>query len=144
MKITISFPKTYFVSEFLASDCSFLKQSPYIYHRVLTSYPYFHDIHRRQPRRPRQVVLSYLTRNSFRCIEYIQRFTKQKMLPGSTTKGTTCPNWCATHKQSWKLKCGWDNKRCSACPECDRESSWCARVRFRVNDWQDRRAIRLS
>ena len=44
-----------------------------------------------------------------------------------TTKAPRCQRWCSAKKLQWKVKCAWATKDCSACPECNRKCSWCAR-----------------
>ena len=45
----------------------------------------------------------------------------------ATTKAPQCQRWCYANKKPWTVKCAWLTNDCSACPECDRKSSWCAR-----------------
>ena len=45
----------------------------------------------------------------------------------TTIKAPQCQRWCYTHSRTWAVKCAWASNHCSACPECDRKCSWCAR-----------------
>ena len=40
--------------------------------------------------------------------------------PASFTIATVCQTWCASHKQTWSLKCMW-SETCGGCPECSGE-----------------------
>jgi len=39
-----------------------------------------------------------------------------------------CESWCASHQESWSVKCAWAAGTCSGCIECPRPhcESWCA------------------
>ena len=36
----------------------------------------------------------------------------------TTTKAVQGQKWCGTNPKPWSVKCAWDSKDCSACPEC--------------------------